>query len=76
MYLMLKGQAMADTLLPDTRQQCSEWKSLIPAVVTTEKRQSKQHKTQSRMVQASSEPGWGQALALQELFSTLDIYQR
>lgn len=34
------------------------------------------HTTQSRMVQATTEPGRGQALTLQELFATLNIHQR
>lgn len=57
MDLMLRGQAMADTILPDTRLQCSEQKSLVPTMATTQKRHSKQQATQSRMVQQLNQDG-------------------
>lgn len=74
MELMLRGQVWLPPFC-QTLDSSAQSRKLIPVwtVVTTQKRHSKQHRTQSRMVQATTETGWGQALALQEPFATSDI---
>lgn len=57
MELMFKGPAMADTILPETTQ--SRKLILVLTMMSVQKRQSKQHTTQSRMEHAATETGWG-----------------